>query len=172
MASGGALEQEARDDTGGGRFLEGGEICAPCLPQGGFVRHCAEDHITNPLRIANRQSANAGLLDEGDVSFLLARNNVTYEERNLRGDCLLHGRATGLSDENVMRGHQDGHVICPAKERTMLWQACIMELLQNVLPSAGDDRHLQLGNFGEMGKHFGSECGYPAREKDRLPPIL
>ena len=155
-----------------GGFVEGGKICPPGLPQGGVVCHCAEDHVTNPLRISNRQSADSGLLDEGDVSFFLARNNVTHEEGNLRGNRLLHGRSAGLSDENVMRGHQDGHVICPAKERTVLWQACIMELLQNVLPSAGDDGHLQSGNFGEMGKDFDGEFGYSARKENRLPPIL
>ena len=99
------FEQEAGDGAAGGRLGESGEICPPCLPEDRIVRHRPEDNITNPLWLADRQSAYARLLDKRDVPFFLSRNNVTDQEWDLRCDCLLHRRTTRLSDENVVRGH-------------------------------------------------------------------
>jgi hypothetical protein len=72
----------------------------------------------------------------------------------------------------MVRSHHRGHLIRPAQEGALPRQASVLEFLQNLLPSASDDCHVQSRDFGEMGKHFGREFGNTAREEDRLPSLL
>jgi hypothetical protein len=164
------LEEESGDGARGGGFLESGKICPPRLPQLAAVGHCAEDHVADSLRTADRKRSDAGLLYKGNVPFLLSWNNMAYKKRNLRDDGLLHCGPAGLSDEEMMRSHQGGHFVSPSYEGTKLGQARVMEALKYVVSATSDDRHVKLGDFSEMREHLHSELGSSPWEEDGLPP--
>ena len=100
--------------------------------------------------MADGQGADSGLLDQCDIAFLLAGNNVTHEKGNLCDDRLLHGGAARLANKKVMRCHKFRHFISPTHQRAKLRQARLAQPLENILPPTGDDRHLQLRQFAEM----------------------
>jgi hypothetical protein len=122
------LEQEARYGAGRRRFLKGGEIGAPGLPESGVIRNRPKDNITNSLGPSHGESTDSSLLDQSNIPFFLPRDNVTYEEGDLRCDGFLHRCAPCLSDEKMVRGHQAGHLFGPAKEGTVSWQATVTKL--------------------------------------------
>lgn len=102
----GFLDQEAGDGSGGGGFLELEEVAAPGSPEGSVVGDRAFDDVDHMLGAAGGEGADGGLLDEGDVAFLLAGDDVVHHKGNLGGDGFLNGRAAGFADEKVMRAHE------------------------------------------------------------------
>jgi len=102
----GFLDQEARDGSGGGGFLELEEVAAPGAPEGAVVGDGAFDDVDHMLGAAGGEGADGGLLDEGDVAFLLAGDDVIHDKGNLGSDGFLDGCAAGFADEKMVGAHE------------------------------------------------------------------
>ncbi|OJV26194.1 MAG: hypothetical protein BGO12_10445 [Verrucomicrobia bacterium 61-8] len=89
------------------------------------------------------------MLNERDVAFLLPRYDMADEEGDFRRDGLLHRSSTGLADENVMRGHQVGHLVGPADEPAPAWHSRRLELAHDLLAAARDDGEIEIGQLAE-----------------------
>lgn len=147
----------------------GGEVGAPGVPHGALIGHGSEDDVVNALRGADGEGADADLLDEGNVSFLLSGHDVADEEGDLGGDGFLDGRAAGFADEDMVRGHEAGHFLRPADEFAAGGEAGLLELSENAVPAAGDDGHGEVGNLCEMMKGADCRIGFPTGKKQQLP---
>ncbi len=82
------------------------EVAAPGAPEGSVIGDRAFDDVDHMLGAAGCEGADGGLLDEGDVPFLLAGDDVVHHKRNLGGDGFLDGRAAGFADEKVVGAHE------------------------------------------------------------------
>lgn len=93
------------------------------------------------FRRSGGEGSDPRLFNEHDISLFLSRNNVADEERNLGGDCFLHGCSPGLSDEKMVGGHEFGHLICPTGQGSRSWQLGLQDGFVRGFPPSGHHIH-------------------------------
>ena len=125
------------------------EVAAPGAPEGSVVGDRAFDDVDHMLGAAGGEGADGCLLDEGDVAFFLAGDDVVHDKRNLGGDGFLNGRAAGFADEQVVRAHEGGHLIGPTDEFAASGQTGAGDGGAGVLAAAGDDGGVEIVDFGK-----------------------